>query len=400
MIRGASRIDHIEEYYFSKKLAEVRKLDSSEYPVLNLGIGNPDMMPDTGVIEELSATAAKSGTHGYQSYRGVPELRNAIARFYKKQYGVLLQPDDMILPLMGSKEGILHIALAFLNEGDEVLIPNPAYPTYASVTQLVGAKVIPYNLVEDQDWEIDWHQLESLDFSTIKMMFINYPHMPTGKQASKEVLTKLVALARKHQFLIVNDNPYSLVLNDQPTSLLSIDGAEDVALELNSLSKSHNMAGWRLGWVVGKKEYVDLVLKVRSNMDSGMFLPMQLAAAKALDLGDEWFDQLNASYMERKAIVHKILDELDCSYSEKQTGLFIWAKVSSHVRDVEKWIDEILYSTKVFITPGFIFGDNGKRFIRISLCNPADTLLLALDRIRAFQSSTTPNTLTAENLNQ
>lgn len=381
MIKPATRLDHVEEYYFSKKLAEIRKMDSPDFPVINLGIGNPDQMPAQEVIEELSLSASQPHHHGYQSYKGVKEFRNAIADFYLRTYDVALDPEQMILPLMGSKEGILHISLAFLNEGDEVLIPDPGYPTYASVAHLVGAKVKTYDLLEENDWKIDIDKLAARDLSRVKLMWINYPHMPTGRQATRHELEQLIALARKHQFLIVNDNPYSLILTDHPTSLLSIAGALAVALELNSLSKSHNMAGWRLGWVAGKKEYVDAILQVRSNMDSGMFLPMQHAAVKALQLGEGWFDQLNRVYAQRKKIVLAILDELNCTYTKNQAGLFVWARAPAHL-NVEKWVDKLLHTARVFVTPGFIFGKNGKQFVRVSLCNPVDVLETALERIQ------------------
>jgi LL-diaminopimelate aminotransferase len=285
---------------------------------------------------------------------------------------------------MGSKEGIMHIAMAFLNEGEEVLIPNPGYPTYSSVATLVGAKLRPYDLKEELDWGIDIEALKRSDLSKVKLMWVNFPHMPTGRTASREELKELVDLARKNQFLIVNDNPYSMILNDQPMSILSIEGAEEVALELNSLSKSHNMAGWRLGWVAGKKEYIDAILKVKSNMDSGMFLGLQHAAVESLKNGKEWFTALNKMYFDRKVVAKQILDELGCSYSEKQSGLFVWAKAPQNIADVERWIDEILYGTKVFITPGFIFGESGRRYIRISLCCTVDMLTLALERIKKF----------------
>jgi aspartate/methionine/tyrosine aminotransferase len=287
---------------------------------------------------------------------------------------------------MGSKEGIMHIAMAFVNEGEEVLIPNPGYPTYSSVANLVGAKLRPYDLKEELDWGIDIEALKKSDLSKVKLMWVNFPHMPTGRVASRAELKELVDLARKNNFLIVNDNPYSMILNDQPLSILSIEGASEVALELNSLSKSHNMAGWRLGWVAGRKDYIDAVLKVKSNMDSGMFLGIQHAAAEALKNGKEWFESLNKMYGDRKRVAKQILDVLGTSYAEKQSGLFVWAKAPDHVKDVEKWIDEVLYGTKVFITPGFIFGDAGKRYIRISLCCTVDMLSEALRRIEKFKA--------------
>jgi aspartate/methionine/tyrosine aminotransferase len=385
MIAIAKRIENVEEYYFSKKLAEVKSLDTDEFPVINLGIGSPDLSPRQTVLDALKNSAQQETSHGYQSYKGIPAFRKAIADFNQRVYGVTLNAETEILPLMGSKEGIMHICMAFVNEGDEVLIPNPGYPTYAAVASIVGAKIRSYDLKEELDWRIDIEALRKSDLSKVKVMWINYPHMPTGTLASKEELKQLVDLARKHQFLLVNDNPYSLILNNRPSSILSIEGAHEVCLELNSLSKSHNMAGWRLGWVAGRKEYVDAVLRVKSNMDSGMFLPLQQAAVQALQNGQEWFDELNVVYGERKKVAEKIMKALACSFSPRQSGLFVWAKVSDEVADVEKWIDEILYSTKVFITPGFIFGSNGQRYIRISLCASVNKLEEALQRIEVFK---------------
>lgn len=384
MIKTANRISNVEEYYFSRKLAEVRSLDTPELRVINLGIGSPDQAPSANAVDALIASAKNPANHGYQNYKGIPPFRKAIADFYQNIYNVKLDAESMILPLMGSKEGIMHIAMAFVNEGEEVLIPNPGYPTYSSVANLVGAKLRPYDLKEELDWGIDIEALKRSDLSKVKLMWINFPHMPTGRTASREELKELVDLARKNQFLIINDNPYSMILNEDPVSILSIEGADEVALELNSLSKSHNMAGWRLGWVAGKKEYIEAVLKVKSNMDSGMFLGLQHAAAEALKNGKEWFTSLNQMYGERKAVARKILDVLGCSYSEKQSGLFVWAKAPDNITDVEKWIDEILYGTKVFITPGFIFGEAGRRYIRISLCCTVETLNVALERIVKF----------------
>lgn len=383
-VSTANRIANVEEYYFSKKLTEVRGLDLPEFRVINLGIGSPDQAPSAETISALTNTAQQPGSHGYQSYKGIPELRKSIADLYTNIYQVKLNPETDILPLMGSKEGIMHIAMAFVNEGDEVLIPNPGYPTYSSVAKLVGAKIRTYDLKEALDWGVDVESLKKSDLSKVKIMWVNYPHMPTGRVASREELTELVQLARTNNFLIVNDNPYSMILNDAPLSILSIDGAEEVALELNSLSKSHNMAGWRIGWVAGNKEYVDAVLRVKSNMDSGMFLGLQQAAVEALKNDKEWFTRLNNIYRQRRDAARKILDVLQCSYSLKQSGLFIWAKAPDHVQDVEKWIDEILYGTKVFITPGFIFGDAGSRYIRISLCATVEKLNEAYERIAKF----------------
>ena len=384
MIQTAKRIQAVEEYYFSKKLAEVRSLDSPEHRVINLGIGSPDMAPTPSAINALIESANNPANHGYQNYKGIPQLRKGISDFYKRVYNVSLDAETMILPLMGSKEGIMHIAMAFVNEGDEILIPDPGYPTYSSVANLVGGKIKTYALKEELKWGIDVDTLRKTDLSKVKIMWVNFPHMPTGRIASTDELKELVDLARKNNFLIVNDNPYSLILNDEPLSILSVPGAEDVALELNSLSKSHNMAGWRIGWVAGKKEYIDAVLKVKSNMDSGMFLGLQHAAVEALQSSDEWFSDLNKIYIERRAAAHKILDVLGCTYESKQSGLFVWAKAPETISNVETFIDEILYGTKVFITPGFIFGEAGRRYIRISLCSPVEKIKEACDRIEKF----------------
>ncbi|NOT75846.1 MAG: aminotransferase class I/II-fold pyridoxal phosphate-dependent enzyme [Cyclobacteriaceae bacterium] len=381
MIKTADRIANVEEYYFSKKLAEVRLLDTPELRVINLGIGSPDLAPSGDTIEALTQSAQNPSHHGYQNYKGIPALRQGIATLYNNVYGVSLDAESGILPLMGSKEGIMHIAMAFVNEGDEILIPDPGYPTYSSVGKLVGAKIRTYEMKESLDWGVDIESLKNQDLSKVKIMWVNFPHMPTGHVASRDEMKALVDLARKNQFLIVNDNPYSRILNDAPLSILSIEGAEEVALELNSLSKSHNMAGWRIGWVAGKKEFIDAVLRVKSNMDSGMFLGLQQAAVEALKNGEQWFKELNKVYRERSVAAKNIMKELECTYSEKQSGLFIWAKAPDHIKEVEKWIDDILYGTKIFITPGFIFGEAGRRHIRISLCAPVEKMNEALLRI-------------------
>lgn len=386
MIQTAKRIARVDEYYFSRKLAEVRALDTQGRKVINLGIGSPDLAPTSNVIDALIDSARLPDTHGYQSYKGIPALRQAIAAFYRDTYGVSLNPEREILPLMGSKEGIMHIAMAFVDEGDEVLVPDPGYPTYSSVTNLVGGKIRTYALDEQQNWAPDLDALRQQDLSRVKLMWVNFPHMPTGRVARAEELQELVSLARQHHFLIVNDNPYSLILNDSPLSLLSIPGAEEVALELNSLSKSHNMAGWRIGWVAGKPEFLDAILRVKSNMDSGMFLGLQQAATEALRHSRDWFNQLNDVYRGRKVVAHQILDELDCQYALDQSGLFVWARVNERIAEVEKWVDEILYGAHVFITPGFIFGSKGARHIRISLCSPVGQMKIALERIQQHQA--------------
>jgi LL-diaminopimelate aminotransferase len=387
LIETADRIANVEEYYFSKKLAEVHGLDTPELRVINLGIGSPDMAPSLATIDSLILSAKNPANHGYQSYKGIPALRKGIADFYKRVYNVSLDTENSILPLMGSKEGIMHISLAFVTEGDEVLIPDPGYPTYSSVAKLVGAKIRTYKMKEELEWGVDVDALRKQDLTKVKMMWVNFPHMPTGRIASRDELRELIDLARKNQFLIVNDNPYSLILNESPLSILSIEGADEVALELNSLSKSHNMAGWRIGWVAGRKEYIEAVLRVKSNMDSGMFLGLQHAAVEALQNGESWFEELNATYRRRRDAAHKILNELGCTYSEKQSGLFVWAKAPDQITDVETWIDEILYNTKVFITPGFIFGEGGRRFIRISLCATVENMEEAYERIKGFKNA-------------
>ena len=388
LIQAAQRTDRVEEYYFSRKLAEVRSLDKPERRIINLGIGSPDLAPAPQTISALTDSALQPGHHGYQSYKGIPELRQAISGFYQRTYGAGLDPESMILPLMGSKEGIMHITLAFVNEGETVLIPDPGYPTYASVANLAGARLQTYRLDADRDWAVDLDDLRRRDLSGVKLMWVNYPHMPTGTQATSGQLAELVALARERNFLIVNDNPYSLILNDRPASILAVPGASEVALELNSLSKSHNMAGWRIGWVAGRKEYIDLVLRVKSNMYSGMFLGLQHAAVAALQAGPEWFNRQNAIYQERRMEARRVLALLDCSWSDNQSGLFLWAKAPDSEPDVEQWLDRILYATGVFLTPGFIFGEAGRRYVRISLCSPVEKLREAGERISGWLNQT------------
>lgn len=387
MIAPARRTASVTEYYFSRKLAEVRRLDESEPRVINLGIGSPDLAPADEVVETLADAARGSAAHGYQSYRGVPELRHAIAGFSLDVYGATLDPETMVLPLIGSKEGIMHVSMAFLDEGDEVLVPDPGYPTYASAAKLAGAVPRSYLIREDGETAIDLDALEVSDLSRVKLMWVNFPHMPTGSTASVGELARIVALARRNGFLVVNDNPYSLILNDTPLSILSVPGALDVALELNSLSKSHNMAGWRIGWVAGSREHVDAVLLVKSNMDSGMFLPLQVAAAKALESRGEWFASLNATYAERRRNAEALVRALGCDAVESRPGLFVWAKAPDAVDDVEAWLDEILHATHVFITPGFVFGEAGRRHLRISLCRSAEAIAEAARRVEAFMTT-------------
>lgn len=389
MISTAHRINQVEEYYFSRKLAEVRSMDRPGNPVINLGIGSPDLAPSSSTIQALIQSAQVESHHGYQNYKGIPALRSAIATYYQTTYSVPLNAETEVLPLMGSKEGIFHISMAFVNEGDEVLIPDPGYPTYASAARLVGGVIRTYAMKESLQWGIDVDELERQDLSRVKIMWINFPHMPTGRVASVEELSALVGLARRHNFLLVNDNPYSRILNDSPLSVLAIPGAAESTLELNSLSKSHNMAGWRIGWVAGRGEYIDAVLRVKSNLDSGMFLSLQHAAVEALKSGHDWFEKLNAEYKRRRETVLEILRELGCTVEKGQSGLFLWAKAPSTISDVEAWVDEILHGARVFVTPGSVFGVAGRQFVRTSLCASEEKLREALQRIQRWKAGST-----------
>lgn len=377
----ANRINSVEEYYFSAKLREVNQLIAEGKPVINLGIGSPDLAPDRSVIEALKATAENGQAHGYQSYQGIPELRIAMASFYRREFGVELVPNKEILPLMGSKEGIMHISMAFLNPGDQVLIPNPGYPTYTSVTKLLEAEPIFYSLDLEKKGRPDLEHLEKQDLSRVKLMWINYPHMPTGAAGSMEILTELVAFAQKHEIILVNDNPYSHILNPEPLSVLSIPGGKDVALELNSLSKTFNMPGWRVGMLCGREDYVEAMLKVKSNMDSGMFLGLQKGAIAALSLGKNWFADQNEIYTNRRKLVWKLADQLGLSYDKSSTGLFVWSKVKGE-KSPEELVDWLLYEKNIFITPGKIFGTEGRDYVRFSLCMPEFKILEAINRIK------------------
>ena len=377
----AKRLEGISEYYFSQKLREIDSLNKEGKNIINLGIGSPDLPPHPEVIRTLQEEAAKLTAHGYQGYKGIPALRQAIADWYQRWYRVNLDPDTEILPLIGSKEGIVHICMTYLNEGDEALIPNPGYPTYGTAVKLAGGKPLNYNLCEEQDWYPDLEALAAQDLSKVKLMFVNYPHMPTGQQGSKHLFESLIAFAKQHNILLVHDNPYSFILNNHPASLLELPGAKDVVLELNSLSKSHNMAGWRIGMLCGSKERIDEVLRFKSNMDSGMFMPMQLAAAKALSLGADWYDHINSIYTGRRTKVYQILDMLGCSYSLNQVGLFVWAKIPDQYADGYALSDKILYGSSVFLTPGGIFGSQGNGYIRISLCGDLSRFEQAITRI-------------------
>ena len=380
MITTAKRLDTVEEYYFSSKLREVRQLQSEGKSIINMGIGSPDLSPSKAVIEAVAAAIQDENGHGYQSYQGLPELRKGMADFYQNQFGVELNPNNEILPLMGSKEGIMHISLAFLNEGDHVLIPNPGYPTYTSVTNLVGAVPVYYDLKEANAWEPDFEALEKLELEKVKIMWLGYPHMPTGARGSLALFEKLVAFAKKHNILLINDNPYSFVLNDNPMSLLQVEGAKEVALELNSLSKTFNMAGWRVGMVLGNPEIIDAVLKVKSNMDSGMFYGIQKGAVAALNCDKSWFEDQNKIYRRRRELTEKLAEKLGCEVYKEGVGLFVWAKLPEGIESSEKFIDEILYEKHIFITPGTIFGSNGEGYIRFSLCVKEEKVQEAIDR--------------------
>ena len=368
MIVTANRLNTVEEYYFSSKLREVRELISQGKPIINMGIGSPDLKPSKLIVNAINNAMLDDVAHQYQSYQGLPELRKAMSNFYETHYGISLDFNTEILPLMGSKEGIMHISLAFLNEGDEVLIPNPGYPTYISVTNLVGANPVFYDLKDENCWEPDFEALENLDLSKVKLMWVNYPNMPTGASGSLNLFEKLVTFAKKHHILIVNDNPYSFVLNNNPISILQAEGGSDVALELNSLSKTFNMSGWRVGMVVGNSKFIDAVLKVKSNMDSGMFYGIQKGAIEALKLDKSWFEEQNTIYKRRRDLVFKLADLLECSYDKNSVGLFVWAKLPLGITSAEKYVNQLLYEKDLFITPGTIFGTNGEGYIRFSLC--------------------------------
>ena len=380
-ISPARRVESVKEYYFSKKLKEIAQMNAHGANVISLGIGGPDRPPHSDVVDVLCAEAHKPGNHSYQPYVGLPELRKAYADWYERVYGVALNPSTEIQPLIGSKEGILHTTLAFVNPGDAVLVPNPGYPTYTSVSRLAEAQIINYDLTEENGWEPDFAQLESLPLEKVKLMWVNYPHMPTGKQASIVVFEKLIDFGRRHNIVIVNDNPYSFILNDKPLSILSVEGAKDIAIEMNSLSKSHNMAGWRMAMLASNPTFIQWILKVKSNIDSGQFKPMMLAAVKALQCGKEWFDELNGEYAQRRQIAERIMTALHCRFDPAQRGLFLWGRIPDDCEGSEQLADRVLYEAKVFVTPGFIFGSNGERYIRISLCATQDNMREALERI-------------------
>ncbi len=379
MIQTAIRLNSVQEYYFSRKLREVRQLIAEGKLVINMGIGSPDLAPDITVIEAMQKAMFDDKAHEYQSYQGLPELRKGIADFYKIHFNVDLDFNTEILPLMGSKEGIMHISLAFLNEGDEVLIPNLGYPTYASVTELVQAKAVYYDLTATTNWQPNFDALEKLDLSKVKLMWVSYPHMPTGANGTLELFQKLIAFGKKHNILIVNDNPYSFVLNGKPLSILQIDGAKDIAIELNSLSKTYNMAGWRVGMVLGNPNLIDAVLKVKSNMDSGMFYGIQKGAIEALKLGNDWFEKQNEIYTKRRNLIFKLAEKLNCVFDRNSVGLFVWAKLPAGIMS-EEFIDKVLIEKHIFITPGTIFGSNGEGYIRFSLCVTEEKIQDAINR--------------------
>jgi LL-diaminopimelate aminotransferase len=381
-VKPADRTASVQEYYFSQKLAQIESMRREGMDVINLGIGSPDQPPSENTVSALCNEAKKSTSHGYQSYSGIYALRQGFSDWYSKYFHVSLNPDNEILLLMGSKEGIMHISMAFVNPGDEVLVPDPGYPTYSSVTSLVGGVVRKYPLTEDNGWLPDLKSLEKSNLSKVKLMWINYPNMPTGANGSMDLFERLVAFCCRHGILLVNDNPYSFILNDQYLSLLAVDGAKDIALELNSLSKSHNMAGWRVGMVAGQSDYIKTILKVKSNMDSGMFLGMQMAAVEALKNGPSWFSSVNVVYNKRRKIVEEIMELLKCHYDKSQSGLFVWGRIPEEITNCESFIEEILNKSHVFITPGFIFGENGQRYIRISLCASENRLAEAKLRLK------------------
>ncbi|MGM9759603.1 MAG: pyridoxal phosphate-dependent aminotransferase [Parabacteroides sp.] len=385
-IRPADRVGSVQEYYFSKKLKEVAAMNAAGKNVISLGIGSPDLPPSPTTIETLCEDARRADSHGYQPYVGIAELRQGFADWYKTWYQVELNPQTEIQPLIGSKEGILHISMAFLNPGDGVLVPNPGYPTYSSVSKLVGAKLTYYNLHEELGWQPDFDELEQMDLSGIKLMWTNYPNMPTGGNATPELYEKIVDFGRRHGIVICNDNPYSFILNDHPLSILSVPGAKEICIELNSMSKAHNMPGWRIGMLASNAQFVQWILKVKSNIDSGQFRPMQRAAVEALKAPKAWYDEMNRVYGSRRALAGAIMDTLGCTYDKKQVGMFLWGRIPDSAAGSEALANEVLYGANVFLTPGFIFGSQGERYIRISLCCKNDKLEEALHRIQELKN--------------
>ena len=384
-ITPANRVNSVQEYYFSRKLKEVAEMNAVGKNVISLGIGSPDLPPSEQTIATLCEHAQQPNEHGYQPYVGIPELRKGFSDWYKTWYHVDLDPKTEIQPLIGSKEGILHISLAFLNPGDGVLVPNPGYPTYSSVSKLVEANLISYELKEELNWQPDFEKLEKIDLSNVKLMWTNYPNMPTGANASMELYEKLVAFGKKHNIIICNDNPYSFILNEHPLSILSVPGAKDICIEMNSMSKAHNMPGWRMAMLASNAQFVQWILKVKSNIDSGQFKPMQYAAVEALSAPKEWYDNMNRVYRSRRDLAGQIMDALGCNYDENQVGMFLWGKIPAEAAGSEAVADKVLYEANVFLTPGFIFGSRGNRYIRISLCCKNEALQEALNRIKQLK---------------
>ena len=385
-IKPAERVSAVSEYYFSRKLKEVAKLNAEGKDIISLAIGSPDMPPSEAAINKLCEVARQDGSHGYHPTMGTPELREAMAGFYKRWYNVDLDPQKEIQPLIGSKEGILHVTLAFVNPGDEVLVPNPGYPTYTSLSKILGAKVVNYNLREDNGWQPDFDELEKTDLSKVKLMWTNYPNMPTGANAQEDTYRKLVDFAKRHSIVVVNDNPYSFILNEKPLSLLQIPEAKDCCIEFNSMSKSHNMPGWRVGMCASNSRFIEWILKIKSNIDSGTFRGIQLAAAEAYSNSDEWHRQANiTTYRRRRDTAEQIMKELGCTFDPKQVGMFLWGKIPEKYNDAEELTERVLHEARVFITPGFIFGSNGERYIRISLCAKDDKIEEALSRIKGMK---------------
>ncbi|CCX64443.1 putative uncharacterized protein [Prevotella sp. CAG:1058] len=382
-IKPADRLSAVAEYYFSRKLKEVAKLNAEGKDIISLAIGSPDMPPSKGTIDKLCETARQDDAHGYQPTMGTPELRQAMADFYKRWYGVCLDPQTEIQPLIGSKEGILHVTLAFVNPGDKVLVPNPGYPTYTSLSKILGAEVVNYNLREGNGWQPDFNELESMDLTGVRLMWTNYPNMPTGAPAQMETYRKLVSFARRHSIVVVNDNPYSFILNENPVSLLKVEGAKDCCIEFNSMSKSHNMPGWRVGMCATNPTFIQWILKIKSNIDSGTFRGIQLAAAEAYNNSDEWHRQANINtYRQRRKLAEQIMQQLGCTFDENQVGMFLWGRIPDKYANAEELTEKVLHEARVFITPGFIFGSNGERYIRISLCAKDMKIKEALERIK------------------
>lgn len=386
-IKPADRLSQVTEYYFSRKLKEIDRLNAEGKDIISLAIGSPDMPPSQATVDKLCEVARQAGAHGYQPTSGTPELRQAMAGFYKRWYGVDIDPQTEVQPLIGSKEGILHITLAFVNPGDKVLVPNPGYPTYTSLSKILGAEVVNYNLRDDDGWQPDFNELESMDLTGVRIIWTNYPNMPTGAPARMETYKRLVSFARRHNILIVNDNPYSLILNEKPLSLLQVEGAKDCCIELNSMSKSHNMPGWRVGMCVGNRQFIQWILKIKSNIDSGTFRGIQLAAAEAYNNDDAWHHQSNVeTYRRRRHLAEAIMQELCCEYDKGQVGMFLWGKIPARYANAEELTEKVLHDARVFITPGFIFGSNGERYVRISLCAKDEKMGEALKRIKEMSN--------------